>query len=1176
MKKVFTLALLLTAFAHATTMKAQPLSGTYTLPVIGMTNLAQAIQRLNTFGVTGNVTINLTADETAPSGGFVLGSPTLNLGTNASSATQRITINGNGFILTAPTGVGGTDAIFKIQGPDFVTLNKIVFSESSANTTNAQMMEWGVAIVKSGNGDGDGTQNCAIKNCKITLNKNNTTAPSGVSPKGATGIFIGNCMGSSTSPLALTAFGTTANSDIFINQDTITNVTNGIHMAGYPFPNPIAVNDQSMTITENLITNFTRMGVYLIYSNNDQVSKNRINNMADGGTAPADSIRGIFNDGPVLTATNNSWTCDDNVIDLTIAGNVTSSRAIGIWSQLNGTGFTYIRKDTVKLTASATSALLIGIYSQNTLGTQEISNNLVRDFTTSSTNTHHTVGIWNGQTTYSPYGYPASSQISNNVITGFNVNTTGLVAGCIDQNSTVATSNFTNNIVSNFTINGNATEFRGYSNGAAVAATNIANITGNKFTDITASGTTPCVVINPKASTLVTFNITGNVIRNLSFNTGQIRGIDVDWGVKATVNNDTFQNIVGNADVYGIKAGYTGSGVTTHQFNDNVFSTMSSGGSASVVAAIAFTPGTTYVTSSTNMYNNRISSILASGAGSTVYGIHIAGGSTAHTIFNNVISDVIAASNTAAYSSSFGMNILGGGNNTVLHNTINLKSGVGASGFGATGILYNNGGTNTFKNNLVNVNITAGSTNNVVAMRAMSGSPSAAPSATSFAAENNIYYTPTGSANFLYGEGTTSIVNGFNVAGLTANTTSNIANDTFFNSTCGTSKYKKFMGTAAPKREEKTFTEFNLAAVSGGFAPSGMSFAESGGTLTSVPSDIKGTARSSTPDIGAFEFTGTVVPKLGVSITSSTTIDTACKDNLPTLTATFDPYFERLSYQWYKDTSKIVGATDSFFKIDVAGGNYYVQAYDSATGCKVLSELRNIYMMPPPPAIVTYYDSLVFCETSSIVLTANKGRDYTYQWYKNGIMLPGETNIGLVVSTSGSYSVEVNTPLGCPTHSKTIGVSVYPIPNPVITITGPKILGTGKYYTYQWYYYNMPIAGAVGRYYYATVDGPYAVEVTDSNGCTNKSSVYLYSLGVNDPSVAEAIKTYPNPTNGVMKIDAPVNVNISLKDMTGRVVLEKTNAKEIDLTGYAEGMYIMSISDKDGNLIKMVKVSKTE
>src|SRR6478735_10762034 len=101
------------------------LTGTKTIPSTNYPTLKVAIDSLNQYGVGGGGVIfnmaTLTA-EVAPVGGYQLGSAVL----NASTASNSITINGNGSTLTAFVGTSTTnDGVFYIMGTDNVTINNM-------------------------------------------------------------------------------------------------------------------------------------------------------------------------------------------------------------------------------------------------------------------------------------------------------------------------------------------------------------------------------------------------------------------------------------------------------------------------------------------------------------------------------------------------------------------------------------------------------------------------------------------------------------------------------------------------------------------------------------------------------------------------------------------------------------------------------------------------------------------------------------------------------------------------------------------------------------------------------------------------------------------------------------------------------------------------------------------
>lgn len=1200
MKKLFTSILLLTLLFTREKASALP-SGTYVIPSPTFGSLAEIITDLNTNGIVGlsGVTINVTAgyNETAPSGGFVLGSTVLN--TSITSFAKFITINGSGCTLTANSGTGSTDAIFTVQGTDYVTLNNFKFLEASTNTTATSMMERGVAVVKL-NMD-DAVITFGVKNSEIVLNKSNTSAPGGTAQNGAMGVYVANSTATSTAMLGQTFTIEGAHDGIIISGNTIKNVNSGVvAMGNLLVADGSTYNDKGLTIENNIIENFTNYGIWIAFFNNDLVRSNTLNNMSSGGSAPTNShLYGISYWGNVYTATGNSWTCEKNNINLTTAVNGTYE-VYGVFTGINGPGTTTIAEDTIVLTSTGTSAGMIGIYSQNDKGTQNINKNYIHGFrnTAGSNQTQRVAAIYNGYSATwtlsypSLYNYPEKSTIDGNLIQDFAISNgatdnIGILHVVSDVNLTTYPTVFTNNTIDNITLTGNPSRFFGYGSTYLYSAmmTQTANISNNVFSNIsTAASSAPTYVLWPRAAySGRNSTIKGNNFKNITGGTGLLIAIALDYGTNTDVSNDTITNVTGAGDVHGIYGGSSVYALNTMFLSKNLISSISTTGAGKLAAGIRIAPGSSNITTATELGVNLISNISASDASGTAHGIYYNGGSYTTNAYNNIISAVSASANTAAYSSSFGINIQSSGSNTIVYNTINL-SPTASSGYGATGVMFNSAAGNIIQNNIIRVNVTAGASNNVSAVRNMAGAAGSAPSTTGFNAKNNIYYTPTGANNYLYVEGTTNsgLVNGYNVSGLTDNTTKNIVNDMLFNSDCDKSSYHNFMKSALG-REKQTYTEDNLVLTGGAgmYAPaaSALSFAEAAAIdLTAVSFDFIGTPRVfESSDIGALEFNGLTRPNMEITIVSSTGLDEACVYNLPKLNATIPAYFTKVKYQWYRDGVLIPGATTNSVSVSPVSGNYTLSVYDELTGCTYMSSPFRMTIQPPPPAIITYYDSLTFCESSAVVLQANKGKDYIYRWLHNGSIIPGESNDHLTVDKAGDYNVEVNTPLGCPTTSTSIHITVYPLPTPTVFYNGPRLLKTQRYFLYQWYKNNVLIPGsdAQNQVYFALTDGAYTVEVTDSNGCSAKSDIYLYSLGVKDNNIAASIKVYPNPATDKITIESPVAVSVRVNDLTGRLILEKQNAKVLDVAHLAEGVYIINISDTDGNLISVQKISKT-
>jgi Zn-dependent metalloprotease/uncharacterized protein YjdB len=139
------------------------------------------------------------------------------------------------------------------------------------------------------------------------------------------------------------------------------------------------------------------------------------------------------------------------------------------------------------------------------------------------------------------------------------------------------------------------------------------------------------------------------------------------------------------------------------------------------------------------------------------------------------------------------------------------------------------------------------------------------------------------------------------------------------------------------------------------------------------------------------------------------------------------------TYQWKLATVNIPGATNQVYTATLTG-NYTVVETNSA-GCSTTSAITVVNGVAPPPATITPSTSTTFCAGGSVVLNANAGAGFTYQWQLAGVPIGGATNIAYTASIGGNYSVIVTNSSGCSTTSANTLVTVNPLPNPITGIT---------------------------------------------------------------------------------------------------------------------------------------------
>jgi hypothetical protein len=173
-------------------------------------------------------------------------------------------------------------------------------------------------------------------------------------------------------------------------------------------------------------------------------------------------------------------------------------------------------------------------------------------------------------------------------------------------------------------------------------------------------------------------------------------------------------------------------------------------------------------------------------------------------------------------------------------------------------------------------------------------------------------------------------------------------------------------------------------------------------------------------------------------------------------------------------------------------------------------------------------------------------------------------------------------------------ITVYSTPPfPTITQNGFTLTSSAAA-GYQWQYNGIDIAGATSQSYDILQSGYYAVVISDSNGCTSSSTVYIVIEGVEDLSDDPNIFIYPNPSDGdfiVQLTDASAGdvVLIRIMNVTGQVIYSSEELrsigtsinikKEIDLRRDAShpvstGVFFIEIKTSDNLTRKKIVIGK--
>lgn len=245
----------------------------------------------------------------------------------------------------------------------------------------------------------------------------------------------------------------------------------------------------------------------------------------------------------------------------------------------------------------------------------------------------------------------------------------------------------------------------------------------------------------------------------------------------------------------------------------------------------------------------------------------------------------------------------------------------------------------------------------------------------------------------------------------------------------------------------------------------------------------------------------TTQPKSSVSLVGSETVSVVATGTAP------------LTYQWFKDTVAISGATSSSYNI-TSDGTYKVIVSNqvgsvTSTDCVVGAVIA--------PRIITQPFGTTTPALLKIVAT---GTSLTYKWYKNGVEISGQTQDSYIANDAGTYKVVVSNAAGSVTSNDVTLITVQP---PLITLQpvggdAPTLLsvtatGTAPL-TYQWYKNDVPIAGATSSTYNATEEGQYKVFVSNAGG-TVLSDFVNVNYVIRSAVIFDSISKYTSPPEGM-------------------------------------------------------------
>lgn len=216
-------------------------------------------------------------------------------------------------------------------------------------------------------------------------------------------------------------------------------------------------------------------------------------------------------------------------------------------------------------------------------------------------------------------------------------------------------------------------------------------------------------------------------------------------------------------------------------------------------------------------------------------------------------------------------------------------------------------------------------------------------------------------------------------------------------------------------------------------------------------------------------------------------------------------------------------------------------------------------------SIITLDLSLLYSTTSSTTVTECD----SYTWALNGT----------TYTTSGSYNFIWTNSVGCDSII-VLDLTINSVTNVGVTNNANVLtadLTPGAGISYQWLTCGAggtytPIAGATSQSYTPTVNGSYAVQITQ-NGCVDTSACEIINnIGLSEDMLL-SVQIMPNPTDNVVSVFFPgEKVQLTIMDVNGKLIeeLEIESGDQIDLGAYDPGVYLFNMNAETFKLVRRV------
>ena len=274
------------------------------------------------------------------------------------------------------------------------------------------------------------------------------------------------------------------------------------------------------------------------------------------------------------------------------------------------------------------------------------------------------------------------------------------------------------------------------------------------------------------------------------------------------------------------------------------------------------------------------------------------------------------------------------------------------------------------------------------------------------------------------------------------------------------------------------------------------------------------------------------------------------------------------NYEWFKDNTSVQNGTSNTYTpaFNVAGNFVYkVTITDSSLGIPCTATSSDFaFAVNALPTISIADPTGGFCSGSSTTITTTVSAGTVFAWYKDDVLITGQTGSTLTVTEAAEYKATVTDGNGC-TSPLSIGLDIEKFDPPTVTIaTVPgTTICTGDTATL-----TASVTGGAGTMSYLwstgvtgssisvapTTTTTYTVTVTDGNGCTGTASqeITASTAGTAIASINNDDAMSFNGTDSYVDAGNPTELQFGDQDFTITSWFKMSTSQSNNLVGKFE------------------------